>query len=34
MPFADHHDMVKAFSSDRSNYALGIGGFARASVAQ
>src|SRR5438445_9693034 len=25
MPFADHHDMVKAFPSNRSNHALGIG---------
>src|SRR5947208_5497821 len=25
MPFADHHDMIKAFPSDRSNHALGIG---------
>src|SRR2546422_3486736 len=24
MPFADHHDMVKAFPSNRSNHALGI----------
>src|SRR3989442_13443696 len=25
MPFADHHDMVKTFPSNRSNHALGIG---------
>src|SRR2546422_2743360 len=25
MPFADHHDIVKAFPSNRSNHALGIG---------
>src|SRR5260370_18636515 len=25
MPFAEHHDMVKAFPSNRSNHALGIG---------
>src|SRR2546428_4869785 len=25
MPFADHHDMVKAFPSDRSNHAFDIG---------
>src|SRR2546425_3542717 len=25
MPFGDHHDMVKAFPSNRSNHALGIG---------
>lgn len=25
MPFADHHDMVNALSSNRSNHALGIG---------
>jgi hypothetical protein len=25
MAFADHHDMVKAFSSNRSNHTLGIG---------
>ena len=25
MPFADHHDLVKAFPSNRSNHGLGIG---------
>src|SRR2546427_2239029 len=25
MPFAEHHDMVKAFPSNRSNQALGVG---------
>lgn len=25
MPFPEHHDMVKAFPSNRSNHALGIG---------
>jgi hypothetical protein len=27
MPFTHHHDMVKAFPSNRSNHALGIGGL-------
>jgi len=25
MPFADHHDMIKTFPSNRSNHALGVG---------